>query len=189
MKPAVLVIALGVVAACCAGAAEAGGNANFVLGARGLDEDFWSPDEDQGVLGVTVDFGRRGWPIHLAAGTAASGAEEHVSGGGKFSVGIGELSFGVLKVWEPQGWTLRPYVGGGLAIVSASAELKDGSRVEDDDTSAGVYAQGGVFWRIGPKFNIGLDLRVMGGTDITLFGASGDADYGQAGLVLGWGWP
>ena len=32
------------------------GNVNFTLGAKSLDKDDWAPVEDQGELGINVDF-------------------------------------------------------------------------------------------------------------------------------------
>jgi hypothetical protein len=196
MKLARLSLPLCLVLLCGISAVAAGGNANFVLGGRSLDEDLWAPVEDQPVFGATVDFGKKGWPVQLAAGAMFSGADDHVrvdvlgvTRTAKFTVTVAEASFGVLKIWEPSSGNIRPYVGGGAAFVSASAELEvSGASVDDDDQSAGLYAQGGVFWRLGERFNIGVDARVLGGTDIEVFGASGDVDYFQVGLVLGWGW-
>jgi len=171
--------------------AWAGGNANFVLGWRGLDEDYWSPVEDQAVVGVTVDFGKEGWPVFLEAGLQGSAGDDNVLDIGDVSVtgSVGELSFGVNKTWQPAG-NIRPFIGGGLASVTATYEVDTFlGDVDDDDTSLGVYLHGGVFWRLGKRFNIGVDGRILAGTDITLFGADGDADYAQLGLVLGWGWP
>ena len=59
--------------------------------------------------------------------------------------------------------------------------------VSDDDTTVGVYVNGGVYWRLGKRFNIGIDGRIVTGTSIELFGARGDANYGQLGLILGFG--
>ena len=42
-------------------------NVNMILGARFLDE-FWEPVDSQLSMGVNVDFGKKGWPIHLAVG-------------------------------------------------------------------------------------------------------------------------
>jgi hypothetical protein len=172
--------------------ALAGGNANFVLGIRGLDEDSWEPAENQGVFGVTVDFGPEGWPINLEACALGSGDEQEVTvflTDVEVTGRVGELGFGVNKLWNRDG-TLRPYVGGGLAAVNAVAEVDSVVREEDDeDDSFGLYVHGGVFWRLGPRFNLGLDGRLLGATDITLFDEERDADYAQLGLVLGWGWP
>jgi hypothetical protein len=44
---------------------------------------------------------------------------------------------------------------------------------------------GGVDFDVSPSFMIGLDLRFLGGSDITLFGENGSADYGQLAFLIG----
>jgi len=182
---------------CGTNALVAGGNANFVLGGRNLDnEDFWRPGEEQGVFGATVSFGERDWPISLAIGAHFGAAEEtvHQFGfSGDWRTAVVDFSFGVRKVWNLD--KVHPYVGGGIAAVGAGAELEvAGVKVDDHDNSRGGYLEGGIFWRLGRRFNIGVDARGLFGTDIQFdFGgpvvADGDADYLQYSLVLGWGWP
>jgi hypothetical protein len=182
MRYAPLLLILGLLTA----PAFAEGNANFVLGWRGLNEDFWSPVDDQLMDGATADFGKENWPVHLAIGVYSSAAEK-----GEWSVVAAtfEASFGVLKVWNVAGNT-HPFVGGGLSFVFAAAEVESGfGWSEDDDNSGAVYAQGGIFWRLGRRFNIGVDARLLTGSEIELFGEKGDADYFQFGLLLGFGWP
>ena len=177
---------LAMVAAATPALAE--GNANFVLGGRWLDEDEWEPVEEQGVFGVTVDFGKESWPINLAAGFMVSGSEEDF-GAVDIEGSITEFSFGVLKTWKEG--TIRPFVGGGLALVEAEIEVDGpgGASASDDDNSGAIYGQGGVYWRIGPRFNIGGDVRVLLGSDVEIGGVDREADYFQIGLLLGWGWP
>jgi hypothetical protein len=200
---------------------QADGNVNFVLGGRGLDEDFWEPNEGMGVLGVNVDFGPDEWPVRIALGLSGSSAENeaqtecHVCD--EFDFGpfdledidladlgldfgffpvlqtvtstVGELSAGVL--YRPRGERkLIPFVGGGLSFISVEREMEQliGFSRSDDDTTVGIYVNGGVYWRIGKRFNIGFDGRVVTGTSVELFGKKGDANYGQFGLILGWGW-
>jgi hypothetical protein len=170
--------------------AMAGGNANFILGTRGLDKDFWTPVNGQFVIGAQVDFGKMTWPIHLETGIQVSvGAEEDFIGTADVYGSVAELDFGVNKTWEMKGPT-RPYIGGGLAALGASytieAPLGD---IDDQDGGGGVYFHGGAFWRLGKRFNIGIDGRFLVGSKITLFGEEGDADYVQLGMILGWGWP
>jgi hypothetical protein len=182
-----LFVAAAAFAAFCA-PAVAGGNANFALGVRTLgDDDFWEPVEEHLVLGVTVDFGKEGWPIQLAVGAYGSSDEEDF-GGAEITGSVGELSFGVLKVWKHSGG-LKPYVGGGVSAVNAEGEADIGPfSIDDDDTSPGLYGQGGIAWRLGERFNLGFDARILLGTDVELFGVEGDADYFQVGVLLGWGW-
>jgi hypothetical protein len=176
----------------------AAGNANFVLGARALGGDPWEEVENQAVFGVTVDFGPASWPVSLAAGYYLSTAEEEgidVAGftSGDYRGTVAEFSFGVRKTWK-LGEGARVYVEGGGSSVLADVQLEGSSAdIEDNDTSVGVYGQGGIFWRIGSAFNIGVDVRALAGTDVELtdfaeFG-EGDADYVQIGMILGWGWP
>jgi hypothetical protein len=176
--------------------ALAGGNANFTFGVRGLDKDFWGGLDNQGVFGVTVDFGKEAWPIHLEVGAAGSGATDKMRDPFLPAVqidvtgGVGEVTFGVNKTWKPASGSYRPYIGGGVASVSAKTTIETTQGdVDEDDSSFGVYFHGGVFWRIGTRFNLGVDGRLMGGTKITLFDNKGDANYGQVALLLGWGWP
>ena len=170
--------------------ALAGGNANFILGQRGLDKDFWTPVNGQAVLGVQVDFGKEAWPLHLETGTQISvGYEEDFIGDSDVVGSVSELDFGVNKTWVTKGAT-RPYIGGGLAAVGGSYVIEvPGDDIDDHDGSLGAYFHGGAFWRLGSRFNIGVDGRFLVGSKITLFGEEGDADYLQIGMVLGWGWP
>jgi len=164
--------------------ADAGGNANLVGGGRTMtDENDWMPFQDQTVGGITVDFGPASWPFNLEAG--AQGSEKTESLFGTDVTGrVEEVSFGLNKTWNMG--RMHPYVGAGAAQVKATFE--SGS-VSIDDSSAGFYVHGGIFWRLGRRFNIGFDVRGMGGTKISFFGFEGDANYTQGGLLLGWGWP
>ena len=168
--------------------ALAGGNANFILGSRGLDKDFWEPVNGQFATGVTVDFGKMEWPIHLETGIMVSVGYEEDFLAADITGSVSELFFGVNKTWE-MGVT-RPFIGGGLAAVGAGYEIDGpGGTIDDDDGAGGVYFHGGVYWRLKSRFNIGIDGRFLVGTDVTLFGVEGDADYLQLGMILGWGWP
>jgi len=195
MKRRLRSLAVLVVIATVAGPVLAAGNANFLIGGRALDEDQWEPVDQHGVFGVTVDFGGADWPVHIEAGFYASADEETVFDDtllleADLTAAVAEFCFGVNKTFEP-GEKIRPFIGGGLASVAADAELDSeilGS-VDDDDSSLAAYVHGGVFWRLGKRFNIGLDGRIVTGTDLTLFEEDIDADYVQLGLVLGFGWP
>jgi hypothetical protein len=190
MKFMLRCLMIGLAAAFFAAPAMAGGNMNFFLGSRGLDKDTWSPIENQFAFGGTVDFGKKEWPIHLESGMMISVGYKHDylpatdAAGGVF-----EIFFGVNKTWITKGGA-RPFIGGGLARLGAAYVIDGpGPRVDDHDGSGGAYLHGGVFWRLGSRFNIGVDGRILTGTSITLFGQDGNANYGQLGMILGWGWP
>ncbi len=184
------VLSLLVVLACAvllvAPAIAADGNANFVLGERWMSSSSdWQPWDDQAMGGVTVDFGGANWPVHLETG--AEGSAKTVSTYlGDVTGSVGDVFFGVNKTWSTGRGNVHPYVGGGIA--SVTAKMETGS-VSVDDTSVGFYVHGGVFWRLGTRFNIGFDVRALGGTNMSIEGVEFDSNFTQVGLVLGWGWP
>jgi len=174
-------------------AAHAEGNFNVVYGQRSLDQDFWDPTDDQTVIGGTLEFGGKDWPVHIAAGYYKSDDKGTLNsfpilGSVDLDAEVSEWSLGVHKVWKAG--IVRPYVGGGISFVSTDADVTSnlGSLSDDDDTT-GVYVQGGVFWRLGEWFNLGFDARLLEGTGVTLFDMDGDADYWQIGALVGFGWP
>ncbi|HXI02795.1 MAG TPA: hypothetical protein VNI57_06410 [Candidatus Saccharimonadales bacterium] len=184
-------------AALAATPALAGGNANFSLGFRSLGDDLWTDIHKQPAFGVSVDFGPESWPIGLVGGYYLSTRQK--TGTSAFGVSgdltgtVGELSFGVRKTWMSPGGA-HVFIEGGAAQVIADLKIEGGSsKIEDNDTSAGGYAQVGIFWRLGSRFNIGVQGRTLLGTSVDLndFGSfgSGNADYYQVGMILGWGWP
>lgn len=158
----------------------------YPLGLRSLEDDVWDDldIQDQVAGGGTVDFGEQGWPVHFAIGVHGSIGDEDTFGPDVTGT-IGELSFGVAKVWTPEG-NVRPFISGGFSFVSANLEI---GNAEDDDDSAGLWIEGGVYWRLTSHFNLGLYGRVLEGTDITLFGGDTDVDYFEVGPMIGWSWP
>lgn len=167
-------------------------NLNFTpLSGRSLDKDLWSPVEDQWGFGGTVDFGEKGFPLHFALGLHGGlGAEDNADAlGTDFVSTISELSFGVAGAWQSQG-RLRGYFGGGVSFVGARLDADTiGGNVHDTDDSIGGWFEGGMAWRLGSHFSLGFAGRGLFGTDITLFGVSGNADYMEFGPLLGWSWP
>ena len=173
------------IAGVCGAPALAGGNANFLVGGRSVgDEDFWGDNQDQTASGVIVDFGKQGWPIHIALANIDSSSESSDVTGT-----VSEISIGIMKVWEPQG-TTRPYVGTGVAAVRAvfTDDVGGGDLVLHDTTSA-FYVDAGVFWRTGRRFNIGLGTRFMTQARVEIQGIRGDANYVQFHALAGFGWP
>ncbi|HZM70908.1 MAG TPA: hypothetical protein VFB95_11160 [Candidatus Cryosericum sp.] len=187
-------LVLGIAALALAAPALAGDvNLNFYpASARWLDKDLWDPVESQYAFGGTVDFGESGWPIHIALGLHGSAGVEEFDNPplDEITAAVSELSFGVAKVWETQGRT-RPFLSGGLSFVTATYEIDTvfSGTADDDDDSIGAWIEGGVYWRLTAHFNLGLHGRFMGGSDISLFGVEGDADYSQFGPMIGWSWP
>lgn len=162
------------------------GNINALLGAKMLDEDDWEPTEDQAEVGILVDFKKDTWPVSIAIDYLQSEEDATMLGVGLHGETT-ELNFGVRKIWD-QNARARPYIGGGVALISAdaSAALFD-INVSEDDVAEGFWINAGVYWTLGESFNIGLDLRYSH-AEVTLFGVDAEAGGAHAGLVLGYHW-
>jgi len=170
----------------------------------------------QGVIGITADLGKPRWPVRVSVGFFQSRAKDEDStrtrvsfpSTGPFQADVdleleatlSELSFGVQKGWGRFS-AVRPFVEGGLAMTRATLQtavrIRGTSRVfkgseDEQDTGIGFYLRAGVLWRLGSRFNLGVDARAVLGDKIEDSGLrpiDGNADCVQAGLVLGWGWP
>lgn len=164
---------------------------DLYVGARALDKDDWSPVEDQTAVGLQYVHEGHDAPVGFEFALSVSEKSKDNVAVGASTVDVtgktGELAAGVHKTFLKDGSRFHPYVGGGLAAIQAKfhGEGSTGGSAEDDDTSGALYVHGGVEFDLGPAFLIGLDLRLLGGSSITLFGVNGDADYGQLALVLG----
>jgi hypothetical protein len=172
--------------------AEAKGEANFVLGGKMLDEDDWEPTEEQREFGVELSWGAKDWPIFIATDLLGAVSNEDVFdpllGNVELTARTRELAVGVRKIWEAG--AARPYLGGGLALLWAEAEADTsffGSGSEDG-SGGGLWFGGGIYWRLGSRFNIGVAGRISRG-EVDLGGVDVQAGGNHLGLILGWGWP
>jgi len=163
------------------------GNVNFLIGQKMLKSSDWAPLEDQFAFGAEMSWGMSEWPVYVATDVIGSSDEMDITGGLTLEARTSEVDLGVRKFWDAD--RIHPYLGGGLAIIYADARLRVGGlRISDDDTGAGFWAGGGVTWRLGSRFNIGVSARYSN-AGVTIAGVDADAGGFTAGLLLGWGWP
>ena len=186
-------------------------NLNFVLGGKFLDSDDWPVGDSQGALSFLSTFGPRSWPVQVAIDVVASGSAEDsfvISRpgieirGDEVLQNTTELDVGVRKIWRLG--RQRPFVGGGLAVIWGGQDravfqppyldhddqwiLPAGVViVREEDQAPGVWVDGGIFWRLGKKFNIGLEAR-LSRAKLKLSGRDVQAGGVSLGLILGWGW-
>jgi len=165
---------------------EWSGNVNFFLGQKSLDSDDWGVLDDQSAFGVLVDFKQDHWPVSVALDFLGS-YDDVTQLGTKFEGGTFEFDVGVRKIWEVSGSPVRPYIGGGLAFVSAKLEESGPFPASDEDNGTGIWLNGGVYWTLGQSFNLGLDLRYSD-AEVTLYDVDGEAGGTFAGLMLGYHW-
>jgi len=146
------------------------------LGGRSLSSDY-EPVEDHGVIGVEYSYEPVGSLVGFEAGFMGSYGEEIV-----FSSSTAEFYAGVKKTFRREN-KFQPYVGAGLSAINVRVEALS---ADADDTGFGGYAHGGGTWLLGKSLHLGVDLRGLFGTDLTIAGFDTDADYFQVALVLGW---
>jgi hypothetical protein len=145
------------------------GNINAFLGAKALNNDDWSPAEDQGEIGIKFDFRPKSWPVNIAIdyNYAQSNDEDFFDptlGNGKFQSTTTELNIGA------------------KADITAPA-----GSASDSDTGTGIWFGGGVYWTIADHFNLGLDLEVSS-ADVTLFNVDVNSGGGHFGFLAGYHW-
>ncbi len=196
-----------------AGAQTYTGNVNFMPGVKMLDEDDWTPVEDQTALGISWSYGKRTWPIHMVIDylfSFKSETQESDQFGTLAEVETdaitAEVGFGIQKTWDAG--RFHPYLAGGACVVFAQAKLDAGGsglRASEtlNDVAPGGWIGGGFFVRAGPRFNIGLaarwskaeatfdSLEAAGGPGITIQTEEIDVEAGgfHAALLLGVGYP
>lgn len=162
-------------------------NIAFLIGGRQLDEDYWDPVEDQFMFGLEGDFRPPDLPLGLELGLSTSlGYDSNAMGSGiDVYAFVGEIYGGPRLTIDLGDDTVHAYVAGGVTFLLADFEGDaGGTSVGDSDTSFAGYVHGGILFTISSDFNLGVDLRADFGSEITLFGADGDADYFQIALVL-----
>ena len=159
------------------------------VGGNSLDESYWGKVDQQLVIAFEYVREAPGAPLGFEAGfqTAATTDHDSASGVGEFDTtsSVFELYGGLHKTFRSDS-VVQPFVGAGVTFVETGLEVAfDTYTLDDDDTSFGFYVHGGVQARVTTNLVIGLDVRVVRGTTVTLFDESGDADYEQALLIVG----
>ncbi len=162
------------------------GNANLTLGMKYLDDVDWDPVDDQGEIGISFDFRHRDWPVSIALGLLASAEEDDYD---VFDIegSTSEVRLGIRKIWEPD-LTMRPFFGAGLAYVDAEYEVEtSGQRVSADDSGLGFWFEGGIYWTLNTKLNLGFNIGYSD-AEVTFLGSDAEAGGSHLALILGYHW-
>jgi hypothetical protein len=173
------------------------GNINLLLGAKSLDDRDWLAHE-QGEVGLLFDFQPPGWPVSIAIDLLRSRGDfdglvfsyrpsvltiAHV----EEEVTTRELNLGVRHYFDTAS-TMRPYVGGGLALVSLKSDwrIDSGAWQHDEGEGTGIWLNGGILWGFG-NFNLGFDVRISA-ADVDMDLGTYKGGGGHTGLLLGYHW-
>ncbi len=174
---------------------EWSGNVNLLLGSKGLDDRDWLATS-HGEVGILLDFGRTDWPVNIvidmmrSRGTFSGWAYDFVPMRFVYveeEVETRELDLGVRHYFDLD-TNMRPYFGGGLALVSLETDWKIGSSQlrHDEGKGSGIWINGGIKWEL-DAFNIGFDIRITA-ADVALDAGDYSGGGGHAGLIMGYHW-
>jgi hypothetical protein len=170
------------------------GNVNLLLGSKALDENDWFAYQ-QGEVGILFDFGRSNWPVNIVIDMLSSSGDfdgfayyppvgvYHVDE----KVSTRELNLGVRHYFDAS-TSMRPYFGGGLAMVHLDTDwrIDSGAWQHDEGKGGGIWLDGGILWGF-DHFNLGFDMRVsLAEVEMDLGNYEGGG--GHFGLVLGYNW-
>jgi opacity protein-like surface antigen len=167
-------------------------NVHGLIGNKNLDEDDWGKFDNQVELGASFDFKMNDWPLSITAGTLFSvDAKDNGSSAFDESGVTIETHLGIRKIFDIGNSPVKPYVGGGLALVFADLERRRaGSSFfteTDDDEAAGFWIGTGIYWTIINKLNIGFDIRYSE-AEVTLFNNDVEAGGLHTVMTFGYHW-
>ncbi|MBU1171349.1 MAG: outer membrane beta-barrel protein [Proteobacteria bacterium] len=167
-------------------------NINLMLGQKQLESDDWeSPYDEQGEFGILCDFRGENWPVSLALeflGSAKDDTEDGLTVTGSTT----EICIGLKKIWETDNTRVRPFVGFGLASITAKIEGEyEGITASTEETGVGFYISGGVLFTLTEHFNLGFIAR-FSKANVTFENQYVESDIeaggSHAGILVGFHW-
>ena len=173
--------------ACSCAASDYTPGISLYGGVREFDSDLYAPLEQQNAGGAALEWkaakGGLGWELG-----GFYSADDETQGAIETKVNSAEGFAGVRWDFGDSQVRVRPYLGAGVSVIRPERELlvSGTSAGKVDDTSAGGYAHAGIMFGLNESLSLGFDLRGVFATDVDFGGGlSGDADYVQGAVVLG----
>jgi len=169
-----------------------GNNGMLLLGLRGLDPDFWSPVHDHAAASVEYDFPSQITGVNYLVGMSVSwdrrSQVEVIQNRPitlDFEGRVSELILGLRKYFVvTDAFQFYANAGASLFSVEAKAGSQWTGEVSASDAGGGLFLGGGSLVNLN-GFLMGIDVRLMGGTEVGLWDAKGKADYIQTAFFMG----
>lgn len=161
-------------------------NFNGVVGRRTVGDKDWEPFHTYSEIGVEGSWGKADEPLMFATDFFASQDSKRDGSQTLYSNSY-QLQLGLRKIWT-FGKRWNPYGGAGLTLVDTDIERATSSGKERaSDDAYGMWLGGGIFYRIGRNFNLGIAARASLMTTYRLFGVDRGGNSTHIGVVIGWG--
>lgn len=156
-------------------ASEWSGHVGGLVGLKTMDDSDWPDLNTHFSMGVIFDITKDSWPIGISLDLMDTGDKNERDGLEDLGHTT-ELHLGVRKLFMKTHPKIHPYVGGGVAFMSAEQEYQvdANSAMKQDDTDVGGWVGGGTYFSIVPRFALGLDVRYSRGK-VNLFDKERDA--------------
>lgn len=157
---------------------------SLLAGGRRLTDEAWGDVDEQLALGF--EFTRvlpSGFGIEFGA-LGSTDVQERASENVDVTGAVVELYFGFRQ--EFGSGRLHPYLAAGGSALAAGIDNDSGGVVADDeDMAPAIYGRGGFLYETGPRSFVGLDLRIVRGSELEFETVELDADYEQATFIIG----
>lgn len=163
------------------------GNVGGSYGRKTLDGDDWDNLDKQSEAGFMLAIKKESWPVSITYDLFVSHEEDEVGTVTNEGFTV-ENQFGIRKSFEWDGSRLRPYIGGGITVVSAEIETRTAdSSSKDDDWGTGYWLGAGLLFRVAESFDIGADVRYSD-ADVDIFGNGLEAGGMHYNLTASYHW-
>jgi len=166
--------------------ADCGKQVAAIAGQRYMRDSEWISIDTGIEYGLITSWCGESWPVQLAADVfRATNARNFFF---VTTVTTWELDVGVRHQWTRH--RTRPYVGGGLALIRTTVERREFNFPYSP--AFGPWINGGVTWRVGEHFVVGLDARVsyveVSPEDFTFNTPSVNGGGDRYGVLVGYAW-
>src|SRR4030095_694130 len=161
-------------------------NYNGVIGRPNGGAKGWNPFHGYNEIGVEASWGKGDEPLMFATDFFAV-QHSKSEGSTPLHSNAYQLQLGLRKIWTfSKRW--NPYGGAGLTLAQSDVERRFSGEVESSsDNAYGLWLGGGIFYRIGHNFNLGIAARASLMTSYRIFGVDRNGNSTHIGVVIGWG--
>lgn len=135
------------------------GNVSGYVGSKSLTRGDWNNLDSQGSIGLLFDIKKQSWPVSIVFDVIGSG-DVHKTDSLKQTGITRELDLGVRKILDVNGSAFKPYIGGGVSVITAEIKNKSNSLLlKEKKDATGAWIGVGTYYEVTPKLNVGLDVR------------------------------
>jgi len=144
------------------------GNIGGSIGRKTLDNSDWESLDKQSEAGFMLAIKKQSWPVSITYDLLGS-YEENLDGTSKDEAYTIENHLGIRKTFEWEESRFRPYIGGGITLVSAEIKnITATSSVKDDGHGRGYWVGAGLLVGVTENIDVGFDARYSD-AEVTVF--------------------